>query len=70
MIRKTLTIVKEGVSKRYTCVTCVCIFKDYHYGGQHINEPVLYFQQRRKTKYGKSCKETVFPLSKISYMMY
>lgn len=70
MNKKCMEIRVDGEMKRYTAVVCVCIYKDYKYDGQNIEEPVLYFQQRRKTKNGETCRETAIPLSKIDYMTY
>ena len=71
MRKRSLWIKQEDELKKYTSVTCVCIYPDYHWDPQNIiNEPVLYFQQRRKTKHGETCKETAIPLSKIIHMSY
>ena len=70
MNKKCLHIKVEGKIQKYISVVCVCIFEDYKYNGEYIEEPVLYFQQRRKTKNGVSVKERAIPLSKITYMSY
>lgn len=71
MNKKCLHMKVDGIMQKYTSVVCVCIFPDYPYDKENpINEPVLYFQQRRKTKNGESCKERAIPLSKITYMSY
>ena len=71
MSKKCLHVKVDGVMTKYTAVVCVCIFKDYLYDKENpINEPVLYFQQRRKTKHGETCRERAIPLSKVEYMSY
>ena len=70
MYKKCLFAKVDGIMQKYTAVTCICIFEDYKWNGENIEEPVLYFQQRRKTKNGISCKERAIPISKITYMSY
>ena len=71
MRKRILWISEDDGLKKYIAVTCVCIYPNYHWDPNNIiNEPVLYFQQRRKTKYGETCKETAIPLSKIIHMSY
>ncbi len=70
MIKQSLHVKVDGIMQKYTAVTTVCIFEDMHWKDLQFDEPVLYFQQRRKTKHGQSCKERVIPLSKITYMSY
>ena len=70
MIKQSLHVKVDGIMQKYTSVTTVCIFEDMHWKDLQFDEPVLYFQQRRKTKHGQSCKERAIPLSKITYMSY
>ena len=70
MKKKCLHMKLDGIMQKYTAVVCICIFEDYKYNGENIEEPVLYFQQRRKTKNGETVKERAIPLSKITYMSY
>lgn len=70
MKKKCLFAKVDGIMQKYTAVTCICIFEDIHWNDLQYDEPVLYFQQRRKTKKGESCRERVIPLSKITYMSY
>lgn len=70
MSKKCLHVKVDGIMQKYTSVTCLCIFEDMHWKDLQYDEPVLYFQQRRKTKNGVSCKERAIPLSKITYMSY
>lgn len=70
MSKRCLRVKVEGIMERYTAVTVVCIYNDIHWKNLQHNEPVLYFQQRRKTRHGETCKERAIPLSKIEYMSY
>ena len=70
MKKKCLFAKVDGIMQKYTAVTCICIYEDIHCKDLQYDEPVLYFQQRRKTKNGETVKERVIPLSKITYMSY
>ena len=71
MRKRVLWIRQDDGLKKFTSVTCICIYPDYHWDPNNIiNEPVLYFQQRRKTKRGETCKEIAIPISKIIHMSY
>lgn len=70
MNKRCLRVKVDGIMQKYTAVTVVCIYDDIHWKNLQYDEPVLYFQQRRKTKNGISCKERAIPLSNITYMSY
>ena len=70
MTRHPLNLKVNGEWKKYSCVACICIYDNIHRKDLQHDEPVLYFQQRRKSKGSFIVREHAIPLSQITYMSY